>query len=274
MCSCRCCCCCAGSFSSLCPLLLCLWSLSLSLSRWLQFVVLFRGFSRLPHLFIYLLCLCLLSHCAEQHRLKFKPHLHYFCSLSAAPLPAILLPSALYSSFLTLFFINTFALQQQQLQSLFLLLCLSTDFVYSSSFYRRHFSICLLVLSSSVPTSLHFPPSLLLPALTLFGVQSKVRHEVHSSGSSCQLCLLLLFSLSFSASQIIAKTVNLLNSPRLTANLLRDLCFMYFFTIFSSTCSVLFSFCAYKAQRFTKANGQNYCKCKGVEQRRGRGSGQ
>lgn len=84
-------------------------TLSLSLSRWLQFVVLFWGFSRLPHLFIYLLCLCLLSHCAEQHRLKFKPHLHYFCSLSAAPLPPILLPSALYSSFLTLFFINTFA---------------------------------------------------------------------------------------------------------------------------------------------------------------------
>lgn len=136
-------------------------TLSLSLSRWLQFVVLFWGFSRLPHLFIYLLCLCLLSHCAEQHRLKFKPHLHYFCSLSAAPLPPILLPSALYSSFLTLFFINTFALQQQQrqqqLQSLFLLLCLSTDFVYSSSFYRRHFSICLLVLSSSVPTSLPSP---------------------------------------------------------------------------------------------------------------------
>lgn len=164
MCSCRCCCCCAGSFSSLCPLLLCLWSLSLSLSRWLQFVVLFWGFSRLPHLFIYLLCLCLLSHCAEQHRLKFKPHLHYFCSLSAAPLPSILLPSALYSSFLTLFFINTFALEQQQqqrqqqLQSLFLLLCLSTDFVYSSSFYRRHFSICLLVLSSSVPTYLLSSP--------------------------------------------------------------------------------------------------------------------
>lgn len=136
---------------------------TLSLSRWLQFVVLFWGFSRLPHLFIYLLCLCLLSHCAEQHRLKFKPHLHYFCSLSAAPLPPILLPSALYSSFLTLFFINTFALQQlqqQQLQSLFLLLCLSTDFVYSSSFYRRHFSICLLVLSSSVPTSLPSSPFL------------------------------------------------------------------------------------------------------------------
>lgn len=157
---------------------------------------------------------------------------------------------------------------------MFLLLCLSTDFVYSSSFYRRHFSLCLLVLSSSVPTSL-FPPPSLLPALTLFGVQSKVRHEVHSSGSSCQLCLLVSDPSSSpfsSATQIIAKTVNLLNSPPLTANLLRDLCFMYvFFTIFSSTCSVLFSFCAYKAQRFTKANGQNYCKCKGVVQRMGEG---
>lgn len=37
---------------------------------------------------------------------------------------------------------------------------------------------------------------------------------------------------SSSASQIIAKTVNLLNSPRLTANLLRDLCFMYFLRFF------------------------------------------
>lgn len=115
-----------------------------------------------------------------------------------------------------------------------MLLCLSTDFVYSSSFYRRHFSLCLLVLSSSVPTSL-FPPPSLLPALTLFGVQSKVRHEVHSSGSSCQLCLLVSDASSSpfsSATQIIAKTVNLLNSPPLTANLLRDLCFMYVFLRF------------------------------------------
>lgn len=157
---------------------------------------------------------------------------------------------------------------------MFLLLCLSTDFVYSSSFYRRHFSICLLVLSSSVPTSLHFPPSLLLPSLTLFGVQSKVRHEVHSSGSSCQLCLLLLFSLSSSASQIIAKTVNLLNSPRLTANLLRDLCFMYFLRFFLLLVPYYFHFARTKHKDSQRQMGKITANAKASRREGERGRGQ
>lgn len=157
---CCCCSCCAGSLNKRARSLTRSLSHSLrrsclvrSLSLWLNLLFYFGGFSSFVcrfYLFTFcdcvcvcvcacVVCACLLSQCSSSSRLKFKPHFHYFCSLSDA-LPPSSTPSApipCCSAFLfditteaVIFFINTFPTTTT---SKFVFVLKSCQIVYSLS---------------------------------------------------------------------------------------------------------------------------------------------